>query len=270
MLQQLFLCLSLLFVRALHSIEIDALKNALFQEKAPFNYPLNVHIIPGTANDEAVLLCCHGYGGNYSIADVIASQRVTNEHLVSFNFPDYDIFSRSVRKESYGTIQELLPALYVLKRIVADGKAASVSLYGFSAGGGAVVNIVGVLNTSDYDRQLNSLEITLSDKQAILKAIEKGIVLLDAPIKSGMNSSYAANNLQPFDALEKWQGLALSVALFIQDPDEAISGHNNEAFSQRLRSVNSKGRNRVIIADEGGHCGWHSSLWNAFHNLKLR
>lgn len=182
---KLLIIAGLLMAQLLNSIEIDRLRVVLSSEESPFNYPLDPKVIKGTTDDEAVILCCHGYGGKNNLAEVIDSHRVVPSHLVAFNFPDYGISGQDDHKHvTFGTINELLPPLYLMKRIVIDGGAEAISLYGFSAGGGAVVNIIGVLNGSDYDSQLRAIGISRDDRVAMLRAVQRGVVLLDAPLKS--------------------------------------------------------------------------------------
>ena len=273
----------LLLSQTLCAIEIDRLENVLHRQQAPFSYPLDIKVAKGEKSNASVMVCCHGYGSNNSLMDVIDSYRVVSDHLVAFNFPDHDITEQSdPKKVTFGTINELLPVLYVLKLIAVDGGEETVSIYGFSAGGGAVVNAIGVLNTGEYDAQLQAVGISTADKQTILKAIQNGVVLLDAPLKSVEEcyagkrkiptddvriQNYRKNNMRPVDALQKWEGLTLSVVVFFQDPDEAVANRDDRLFAQRVRQYNPKGRNKILITDEGGHCGFHHSLWNAYHNL---
>ncbi len=102
--------------------------------------------------------------------------------LVSFNFPEYDIAQGRTydpKKATFGTIDELLPALHIMKHIVLDQDLDSIDLYGFSAGGGALVYVIKVLNSSLYDEKLRELGIGEIEKKKLLLAIEKGIVILD-------------------------------------------------------------------------------------------
>lgn len=140
--------------------------------------------------------------------------------LVSFNFPEYDIKEEreyDYRQATFGTIAELLPALYVLKQIVIDQGIASIDLYGFSAGGGALINVIGVLNTSTYDTELKKIGIHTLEKEKLLSAIQKGIIVLDTPLKSieeiidhrgstpefeYLAKNYRDNNLRPIDSSE--------------------------------------------------------------------
>jgi hypothetical protein len=263
---------------------VGHLQEALKQHIPHFGYPLDINIVRGNSADEGVILCCHGYGSDRSIANVISSYRVVKEHLVGFNFPDYQINNRrfDYQKVCYGTPYELLPALCILKAIVVDAKVNQVSLYGFSTGGGAVVNIVAALNTNRFDSLLQRWGIQASDKSTILSALQKGVILLDAPLKSkeeisdakGHNSAsdfltkrYRDNQMRPLDALADWKGLRLSVVLFFQNPDTSLTNRDDHLFAQRLLKYNPEGRNKVIIANEGGHCGFHLSLWKTFNAL---
>lgn len=274
----------LCFFSLLNGLEIDELK-CLEQSATPFNYPLNVKVLPAINPCDEIVLCCHGYGGNSSLVEIIKSYQIANCHLVGFNFPDYDFFNRGacVNTSSFGTIQELLPALHLLKKIVVDSKADKVSLYGFSAGGGAVVNIIAVLNTTRYDAHLMEIGIDSSSKQKILNAIQRGVVLLDSPLKSmeeiveAVQSTsenqyyvhqYSKNGFRPIESLNKWKGLKLNVILFFQNPDEAVANRDDQLFYERILQNNPHGQNLMITQDEGGHNGFHHSLWKAYQRLQ--
>lgn len=282
-----FLTLLLTFTFALEAVDIQTLVHVLHKDANPFSYPLNIQVFAGRSADEEVILCCHGYGGNYSLAEVIASYRIVPAHLVGFNFPDHDITSRNLTpaQMAYGTIHELLPAIYLLKKMAVDAKADKISLYGFSAGGAAVVNIIAVLNTPQHDQTLISYGVSPEDKKAILTALQHGVVLLDAPLKSmeeynafhpgclkdSLNmcqtQRYRENGMSPIEALAKWQGLTLSVVLFFQNPDEALSNRDDHLFIQKLLQANPQGRNITLIKSEGGHLGFHTSLWKGYLQL---
>lgn len=281
---RVIIVLCLFIIQGTYGVEISTLKKSLFQPPYPFHYDLHIHLIPGNSSNENVLICCHGYGSNYSIADTIKSYRVTSDHIIGFNFPDYDILMKGFKasKISFGSIQELLPLIYLLKRVVVDAQTSQVSLYGFSAGGGAVINTIAALNSSQYDTYLKQIGVNASDKEKILKAIQKGVVLLDAPLKSMdeiadqhaysketqiVAQRYKFHQFRPIDSLAKWNGLNLSVILFFQTPDEALTNRDDSLFIQRLQQYNSRGKTIVLVRNEGGHIAFHRSLWQAYQSL---
>ena len=55
----------------------------------PFDYDLHILSIPGTS--PRTMICCHGYGGNYTLAEQLKQLNVTDATLVGFNFPDHDV-----------------------------------------------------------------------------------------------------------------------------------------------------------------------------------
>lgn len=278
----LFCCLFLLLAVSTHAVDFNLLQQSLNKSSTPFNYPLNINIQSGHTANEDVILCCHGTASDSSLANVIASYRIVNEHIIGFNFPDY---GKRTSSGTSGTIQELLPAFYMLKLICIDANVPKVSLYGFSSGGGAVINLIAVLNQNVYDGELSKLGINLAEKERIRKAIQNGVVLLDAPVKTleeiletigyhphtAMKAQrYRNNDMRPFDSLLKWQGLNLSVVLFFQNPDESLANRDDKLFINRLYQVNTQGQNIAIVANEGGHCGFHRSLWNAFNKINSK
>ncbi|MBA2728702.1 MAG: hypothetical protein H0U49_11080, partial [Parachlamydiaceae bacterium] len=270
--------------QSLEAVNIQTLVDGLHRGQPPFTYPLDIKVFKGKSTDEEVILCCHGFGGDSSIASVVASYQIVPAHLVGFNFPDYNITARNLSPSqvSYGSIDELLPAIYLLKKMAVEAQANKISLYGFSMGGGAVVNIIAVLNTSQNDQRLNSIGVSREDKQKILAALQKGVILLDAPLKSmeeynaahpayqenplnvWQTKRYRENGMRPIDALAKWQGLNLSVVLFFQNPDESLSNRDDALYMEKLLQANPKGRNMLLSGSEGGHLGFHTSLWKAY------
>lgn len=279
--------LSFFLTLPLCGVEIETLKHVLYQSSPPFNYPLDIKIYPGKSSNEDVILCCHGYGADSSTAGVIASYHPVPDCLIGFNFPDYNITSRKMPLEqmTYGTIDELLPAVYLLKKIVIDVGVNKISLYGFSAGGAAVVNLIALLNTSPNSQAFHSINVSETDIQKILSALQKGIILLDAPLKSldEFNAAHPESMKDPFNLLHtqrekenamipinnlaKWKGLKLSVVLFFQNPDLAVSNRDDNLFAEKLIQANPEGKNLVISKNEGGHLSFHSSLWKGFLDL---
>lgn len=280
--------LFILVASELQGIDYECLRETLAYKTPAFSYPIDIKSFKGKSSNENVLVCCHGYGSDNSLGDIIHQSKVSPCHIVSFNFPDYNIYSRGFDPKTtcYGTPYEILPALALLKTLAVDANADTISLYGFSAGGGAVVNILAALNTDKFDALLPQWGIALDDKPAILKALQKGVILLDAPLKSKeeiaevtgtsrpgndlLTQYYRNNGMRPIDALAAWQGLNLNVILFFQNPDASLTNRDDTLFAERLRQYNPKGRNTVIIKDEGGHCGFHTSLWKAYQSFILQ
>lgn len=274
---RLLLLLQLL-VFPLFGVEVKKVRELFSQEKPPFSYPLDITVWEGCSSNQNVILCCHGYGSDASIAEVIHSYGVVNDHLIGFNFPDYAIYQRNIHPTqiTYGTINELLPALYLLKRLAVDGEVTTLSLYGMSCGGGAVVNIVAVLNGNRFAADLAKVGIGPIEKEKILAALQRGVILLDVPLKSMeeiekvptlRSERYRENDLRPIDSLAKWRGLQLNVILFFQKGDTSLTNRDDALFIERLRTYNPNGKNVVIEKDEGGHFGFHTSLWQAYQNF---
>lgn len=248
-----------------------------------FDYDLHLTSIPGT--NARTMICFHGYGGNYTIADSLKSLGVTKSTLVSFNFPDYDLEKRSYDPHSltFGTIQELIPAFYVLKTKVLDQGLECVDLYGYSAGGGALINLISILNTFSYEDELKKIGIGCKEKDRMLQAIQKGIIILDVPLKSieeiiDMRGSsteleilaknYRENHLRPIDALSSLKGLSLDVLIHFQKQDEVIYNRDDDIFIERLKAANSGGVTSSVIGQDGGHAVPHFSLWT-FYRQKM-
>ena len=214
------LCMA--FQVGLAGIEFTTLNQNLQEARSPFNYDLQVKMIKGESENQNVLLLLHGMGGDNTIADILHSYGIP-DHLVSFNFPDasYREGFTDPRTTNFGSIKEVLPVLYLLKKLVLDSRETKINMYGFSAGGGALVNVIGVLNTNKYDSELKKIGIGDVEKKTILEALQRGIIILDAPLKSirelitsrgnsptlaAFLHNYKKNDFEPLDALKNWQG----------------------------------------------------------------
>jgi len=254
---------------------------AIIAAVAPlFSYPLNITIQHADRPDAEFMICCHGYGGSATHAKRLAG---APHHILSFDFPDAKrkgATPTNPHETSFGTIQELLPLLALIKACVVDAQAPVIHLYGFSAGGGAVINTLGVLNTDQYDNALSAIGITLSHKRIMLRALQQGRIILDCPLKSleeiialrGITEEleiiahrYTINDLRPIDSIKKLAGLSLSILLYIQNPDEILSNRDDHIFYETLQSTLNKESTIVRIqVDDGGHNGYHPRLWEDY------
>lgn len=242
----------------------------------PFQHELDVRMAPGVG---APTLCMHGYGDSgKNLLNALTRHKATQMPLITFNFPNYDIRHHPfiAEKTCFGTIQELLPPLYLMKKMVIDEGNSAINLYGFSAGGGAVVNCLAVLNSNRFESELNTIGIGARERESILRAVQNGKVLLDVPLKSMeeiieyrggteefliVGKRYRDNDLRPIDNLKGLSGLALDVALFFQSPDKTIANRDDELYIETLKKANALGRTRVLVADEGGHATFHRFPW---------
>ena len=267
---------------SLHAISKDRLLELLSPKsiQSPFKYPIGIKVIPSSQANAEVMICFHGFGGSNYIADILRSHAAIHEHLVSFNFPDYNIFATGydLSKIAYGTVQELLPGIYVIKKCVIDGNMSAINLYGFSAGAGAIVNILATLNSSRFDKELQQIGITQEDKEKMLAAIQKGYIIFNCPLRSVeeiidyrgsspdldfMAKRYRDNKLRPIDSLKGLEKLKLNVLVHFQVPDNILSNRDDQLFIQQLREYN-KGNTCVVIGNDGGHNVYHASLWKIY------
>jgi hypothetical protein len=275
-----FLAIILSMSTIMHAITQEQLLT--LKNENPFSYNLGIKIIPGKKPSDQVTICCHGYGDSNRIVDVINSFNVLPGHLIGFNFPDYGITaSTDHRKSTFGSINEILPLLYLIKRCVCDLHIPKLNLYGFSAGGGAIVNALAALNTSRFDAQLKAYGITAQDKKEMVRALERGLIVLDCPLKSideilsfrkdisafeGIAQNYIKNNMRPIDSLNSLMGLTLNILVHFQEPDEILANRDDALFIKRLKSANY-GKTWVVLGSDGGHNTYHASLWNYYKRL---
>lgn len=244
----------------------------------PFEYDLHISTLPGKS--KRIMICFHGYGDNYEIASSLKNLKCIEATLISFNFPEHYIKQGrkyDPKKATFGTIDELLPALYVIKQVVVDQSVDSIDLYGFSSGGGALVNVIGLLNTQTYDAKLEEIGIGVLEKEKIVAAIQKGMIILDTPLKSIeeiidfrgsteefeiLAKNYQSNNLRPIDSLLLLKGLSLDILLHFQKDDEILSNRDDNLYIERLRATQPNVT--VIIENDGGHMVSHLSLWQSY------
>lgn len=230
------------------------------------------------------MICFHGAGANYEIVKKIKNQVDLETTLVSFNFPDHDIQKRNydLDQASFGTIQELLPALWVLKTYVIENKLSAIDLYGHSAGGGALINILAILNTSRFDEELRTIGIDQNEKEQILQAIQRGWILLDTPLKSieeiiafrGSTpvfefcaNQYRINDLRPIDSLQHLQGLTLNVLVYFHKADGALSNRDDHLYIELLKKANPHGIVVSLLGEEGTHSSFHPPLWESYSKV---
>ncbi len=255
-----FICISLLAFAPLFSA-------------APFSHDLHLTSISGKTPQ--VVIAAHGMGGNYKIGHNVK----TDKTVISFNFPDYDYTKRPIKPNeiAFGTADEILPLLYVIQQCVIIEGNQEIDLYGFSAGGGAVINAIGALNTNRFDEHLEKIGIDKAGKEKMLAAIQKGTIILDAPLKSikeiidfrgsskelaFIEKKYQANDMEPIEALKYLKGLSLDIVVYFQNPDEILSNRDDELFYDRLKKYNS-GTTELIIGRGGGHNTPHTLLWES-------
>ena len=247
----------------------------------PFSYDLHQRSLNG--HDSRTVVCFHGYGGNHTIVEKL--REFTDATLVGFNFPDYDLQTRPYISTSlsFGTIQELLPAAHVLKNCVMDQKLDSIDLHGRSAGAGALINLLAILNQTTYDRELKQIGIGMKEKEKILKAIQNGIIILETPLKSVeeiidlrgstpelefLAEQYRRNYFRPIDTIQNLDGLSLDLILYFEDPDEITFNRDDALFIERIKRANRKGTTTILKGSDGGHQAFHRAPWEAYDNRK--
>ncbi|MGE0009894.1 MAG: hypothetical protein AB7F19_05075 [Candidatus Babeliales bacterium] len=244
-----------------------------------FGYNLDLELAPTQSpNDTEITISAHGYGSNKKRGINLAKNAPMSGQILTFNLPDYDCLDRKLKALSHGTINEILPFLYALKTVLNAG-AKRVNLYGFSAGGGVIVNALGILNGTRFDAELTKIGITGSDKAAMLKAVENGIVILEVPLKSmegiikGRGPSqeleyiarqYKENNLRPIDTLAALKGLKLHIIVYFENPDEIIYNDDDAEYIEKLEEANALGTTKVIFGNNGGHNSYHKELWDMY------
>lgn len=274
-----------MFLSILNStMEAITKKNLLPHLKKPhsFSHDLGVILHP-KAVDAGVMICVHGYGSSNRVADVIHSFKNVPDHIIGLNLPDHNIIpgNYDVNKSSFGSIKEILPVLHVVKRCVVDAGMKSINLYGFSAGGALLINLLSVLNKNTYDKQLAAIGINTANKKMIKNAIERGHIILECPMKSIdeimdyrgrskeftiLANRYKENKMRPIDVLMN-EIFNVNIILHFAQPDDILGNRDDQLFIDRLRSAN-KGKTEVVMGTERGHNTYHQSLWNRYKNFR--
>jgi hypothetical protein len=247
----------------------------------PFDYDLGVGALGDTSDLNEVTLCCHGYGQSSALANTIASYQCFKGRLIGFNFPDYGIKRTDDHTNvKYGCPQELEPLLFLLDYYASNERCKVINLYGFSAGGGAIINTLVALADSDC-QYLAALGINAEHRELILLALSRGIIALDCPLKSvpeiidfrGSSEdleliarNYEKNEMNPIDALLKLGQIHLHIVIHFQQPDEALDNRDDALFIERLSRANS-GTTQVVIGSDGGHTTYHASLWDYLKSI---
>lgn len=272
----LFLLL-LFFSSPLQAVSSSLLKK-LAEQPHPFRYDLHTSVLPGKSTNQDLMIAMHGMGSDYRLGQIMRSNSIIPYHIVSFNFPDYGSLSEQAHPSTFGTFEEIAPALFILKKFIVDGNIDKVHLYGFSAGGGALVNILSILNTHKYANELQKLGIGESERNRILSAVQKGTLILEVPLKSfdeiackyhevgDLARRARSNGLVPIDNLKGLQGLALNVFLYFNNPDHALGNRDDQKYIQLLQKANQKGKTVALIGNSGGHIAYHTDLWSAYRN----
>jgi len=256
--------------------------NQIFTTVAnPFNYDLQLKILPSDKLDADLFICMHGMGSDSTLSEIIRANPVIPYHIVAFNFPDYGSRYRDNVRTTFGTFDELAPALFVLKKCIESGGVDKIHLYGFSAGGGAIINILAVLNSNRYDKSLQKLGIGYIEKQKLLQSIQKGSVILEVPLKSFdevadisgkreiriLAQRARINGMVPIDNINELQGLSLNCFLYFACPDKALGNRDDAEFIKRLQNANGNGQTIAIIGKNAGHTTYHPELWNAYEKF---
>lgn len=244
-----------------------------------FGYNPDYELVPTQSpQGNLITISAHGYGSNKKTGLNLAKYAPLSGHVLTLNLPDHDYRGSNDHQLTHGSIHELLPFFYALKTAINAG-ADHVNLYGFSAGGGVIINVLAALNSTTYDVDLQRIGIDNMLKEEMIRAIEKGIVMLDVPLKSmeeiiaGRGSSkelefvankYSKNNLRPIDSLTKLEGLKLRVLIYFEKPDDILFNTEDTVYTERLKQANHKGSTRVLFGTNGGHNSWHKELWAAY------
>ncbi|MDX8431791.1 MAG: hypothetical protein SNF33_08340 [Candidatus Algichlamydia australiensis] len=244
---------------------------------ALFQYDLNLIEVPGSP--KRIMICFHGMEGDATIAHDVSDQSSTKETVIGFNFPNAGKLSGTFdpHKTVFGTPKEILPALFILKECLAIEDLQEMSLYGHSAGGGAIINVLHALTSHHFDDQLQKIGIHSQEKEKILQLLRNGKIILDTPLKSVaeiidfrgeseelivIGNHYQTNDMEPIEVLKKLKDLSMNVAVHFQIPDEVLSNRDDNLYTERLKKCNSGGKTRVIFGYGEGHSLPHHVLWS--------
>ncbi len=245
----------------------------------PFPYDLHYKYIPGEYS--RTIICMHGLCGNYKIAKHLISQGDIKESVVTFNFPDHSLKLDNFdpTKTTFGSLDEILPAIFVFKKVIIDCDIKNVDFYGFSAGSGALINAIKILNSSNYDQELMKIGVNSETKHKILNTIQNGFVIFDCPLKSideiiafkgpspalqFIGERYRKNGFIPIESIKSFENLSLKILLCFCANDEIISNRDDQLFADLIKKYNSLGTTIVVEDKTGKHNSYHKILWNLY------
>lgn len=254
--------------------------------KELFPYSLDTEILLGEEEvlSDSITLSLHGSGANKEHGRDIKSNSYLQGPVMIFNFPDHDISDWDTYDfvhSAFGTIDELLPVLFLLKQCLDNG-ITKISVHGFSAGGGVLVNVLAVLNSDGYADEFERIGIKHSDRQQMISALRAGIIMLDCPLRSIgelidlrgetedltiLAKKYRENNMIPIDRLEGLQGLGLNILLYFKDNDEVFSNRDENLYAERLNTYNASGQTTVIRGPSGQHNDPSLPLWEHYRDM---
>lgn len=239
-----------------------------------FDYDLHYYTMPGTS--ARTLICLHGYGDSYDIGKRIRQYTPVQDTIISFNFPDHGICENDDHEMScFGTKEEILPAIHVLKKCIIEEGRRHITLYGMSAGGGALVNVLAAL----YENK--NVGLSEEERKTLISTLEHGTVILDVPLKSTeeiiasrgacpqplaiVYKRHHENNMCPIEVLKTLKGrMKLNIILYIEQGDQVLSNRDDALYVKRLKEANKRGKTVVIYGRSGHHGGCHQTLWNYY------
>ncbi len=244
-----------------------------------FGYNPTYELLHAKVPLDHVMITCHGSGANKEIGHMVA--RHVQLPIATFNFPDHDMDENfDLFTSSFGTISDYLPLIFLLNNLIKKG-IQKISIYGFSAGGGATIVTLAILNSNAYSKELSSIGVSPEDRKDILQALSKGMLILDAPLKSVteilsirpeeefiqvLSKRFKKNGFEPIDNIDGLKGLTLSILLYFEKPDEILANRDDDIYFEKLRAVNL-GTTQLVTDRDGGHNGPHKKLWDAYRKF---
>ncbi len=249
-----------------------------------FNYDPNLIVIPN--DPKRVMVCFHGMEDDSSITETVHEQKISKHTLIGIDFPDAGKLRGTFdpHESTFGSDNEILPMLFLLKECLKMENIQELSLYGHSAGGGAIINTLDALLSNRFDEQLNKIGVNELIKEEIVALLRKGQIILDTPLKSVseiidfrgqseelvvIGSHYQKNKMEPIEVLKRLKELSMNIVVHFQVPDEVLSNRDDDLYIERIKKCNSKGKTSVIIGENEGHSLPHVSLksWFTANNM---
>ncbi len=263
----------------IQSFEIEIARKA--KDLFPYSLAAEVLLAEGEILNNAITITLHGSGDNKEHGRNLKKNESLLGPVMIFNFPDHDIpdwNTYDFQKSTFGTIDELLPVIFLLKQCL-DFGIKKITLYGFSAGGGALINVLAVLNSEKYSEELKRIGVTQQDRKAIIDSLRNGLIILDCPLRSvdeiidfrGASSDmlilakkYRDNDMRPIDSLAGLHDLGLNILLHFKNEDEVFSDRDVSIYIDRLKRYNHTGNTTVILGSSGKHHDLSFPLWDHY------
>lgn len=157
------------------------------QSKKLFGYNPQLELISEAdatiQNPHEITIMPHGFGDSKEGVKRLKAYNAVYAPgtIITYNCPEIADGVMQLRKANFGQLPDMKPMLYALAQCqkVTD----RIHLHGFSRGAALIINCIAALTDyKKYEKEFNTLDITPTDAQAIIRMIERGSVIFVCPL----------------------------------------------------------------------------------------